>query len=234
MRLAIMQPYIFPYIGYFQLINSVDKFVFYDDVTFIKQGWINRNNILCNGEKKLFTIPVRNISSNSLINETIVSDKPINWDKKFISTIIQSYKKAPYFKQVFPIIEKNINGSINTTISDVSKSSVISVLDYLGITKEITYSSTLYKNASLNAEHRVVDICLKESAKSYHNAIGGKELYEKSFFKSKGIELCFLEPSLLNYSQSVREFISGLSIIDVLMNNSIEDVNILLNKYNLA
>src|SRR6476620_1801279 len=131
MKLAIMQPYVFPYSGYFQLMNAVDKFVFYDDVAFIKQGWINRNNILLDGKKYLFTVPVKNISSFSLINETYVSDKPFNWQKKLLNTFRLAYGKAPFFKKVFPMIEEVINSSCDQSISTVAKNSINIVLQYL-------------------------------------------------------------------------------------------------------
>ena len=107
MKLAIMQPYIFPYIGYFQLIKAVDKFVLYDDVNFINRGWINRNRILVNGQDSMFTIPLKDASQNKLINEIDVNWDN-NWKGKFLKTIEQAYKKAPFYEKILPIIEKTI------------------------------------------------------------------------------------------------------------------------------
>ena len=128
-----MQPYFFPYTGYFQLIIAADKFVIYDDVNFIKQGWVNRNYILLNGGKFLFTIPVQNISSNIIINQTIISSSPYNWENKLLQTIAHAYKKAPFFKKVFPVLESVIIGSTGKTIGMAATESIEAVMKYLSL-----------------------------------------------------------------------------------------------------
>ena len=100
MKAAVMQPYLFPYIGYFQLINAVDTFVVYDDVNYIKKGWINRNSILVNEKPFLFTVDLKEVSQNKLINE-ITIDENSNWKKNILRTIELSYKKAPFFFRNF-------------------------------------------------------------------------------------------------------------------------------------
>ena len=105
MKLGIMQPYFLPYIGYFQLIKAVDKYVIYDDVNYIKKGWINRNNILCNGQAHLFSISLRGASQNKLINEIEISDD----FSKFRKMIELSYRKAPYFEEVFKLLNSIID-----------------------------------------------------------------------------------------------------------------------------
>ena len=95
MKIAIMQPYIFLYIGYFQLIDAVDKLVFYDDVNFIIKGWINRHNILVNGRKSMFTIPLNKVSRSKLINEVDVCDS-FDWRTKMLKTFHCNYSKAPF------------------------------------------------------------------------------------------------------------------------------------------
>lgn len=219
MKLAIMQPYLFPYIGYFQLINSVDKFIFYDDVAFIKQGWINRNNILLNGKKYLLSVPLSNISSYALINATLVSRKPDNWQIKLLNTIRLAYGKAPYFKDIFPLIEQVINSSSDQPVSFVAKNSIKLILQQLNITTVMVESSSVYNNNDLKGEYRVIDICKKENADTYINASGGKELYTTESFKSAGINLVFIEPGLPEYKQFENDFIQGLSIMDILMFN---------------
>jgi len=103
-----MQPYFFPYIGYFQLVAAVNKFVIYDDVNFIKRGWINRNNVLINKKSNLFTVPLIKASQNTLINDTKINLKFYNiWKVKFLRSLEQSYKKAPYFTEVYNLI-KNV------------------------------------------------------------------------------------------------------------------------------
>ena len=128
MTLAIMQPYIFPYIGYYQLAGAVDKFVFLDDVNYINKGWINRNNILINGQANLFTIPLKDASQNKLINEVEVSEG--KWSEKLLRTIEMAYKKAPCFSDAFPVINEVLS-SEERLIGNLAKKSVQSVSDYL-------------------------------------------------------------------------------------------------------
>jgi WbqC-like protein family len=230
-KLAIMQPYLFPYIGYFQLINAVDKFVAYDDVAFIKQGWINRNNILVNGSPFLFTIPVKNISSYSLICETEVS-YDIDWRSKLFKTIQESYRKAPYFKTAFQIIE-NTFATEERYISRIATKSILEIVRYLGLKTDLKESSASYLNSGLSSQERVIDICRKELASQYINPIGGKELYSKDIFSSQGIQLNFIKARSIKYKQFNNSFVSSLSTIDILMFNSPSEINIMLQAYEL-
>ncbi|MBN2693426.1 WbqC family protein [bacterium] len=231
MKVAIMQPYFFPYIGYFQLINSVDKFVIYDDVSFIKGGWINRNNILINNNKQLFTIPLSNISSFNTIKNTTIDKKnyPI-WLKKFEKTIYSSYKKAPYYEKIESLIFDVLKTQVES-ISDLNRDLLIKISEYLNIKTEFVNHSEVYNNSSKKGEERIIDICLQESAKTYINPIGGIELYSKDNFNKNGLELKFLKSKNIEYKQFNNEFIPWLSIIDVLMFNSIEDIQKMLNEY---
>jgi hypothetical protein len=230
-RIAIMQPYLFPYIGYFQLINAVDKFVAYDDVTFIKQGWINRNNILVNGHPFLFTVPVKNISSYSLILETEVANE-IDWRTKTLKTIEYSYRKSPYYHRVFQIIENTL-ASDDKYISRVAVNSIKAVASYLELHTEVKDSSTSYLNNTLNSQERVLDICKQELASQYINPIGGRELYSKNIFKARGIDLSFIKSKPIRYKQHRNDFIPNLSIIDVLMFNSPQEIKAMLQQYEL-
>lgn len=231
-KLAIMQPYLFPYIGYFQLINAVDKFVTYDDVAFIKQGWINRNNILVNGNPFLFTIPVKNISSYSLINETEVSYNN-DWKSKLFKTIQESYRKAPYFENIFQIIENTFTTD-ERYISKIATKSILEIVKYLELQTEFQESSTSYQNSGLRSQERVLDICKKELANQYINPIGGKGLYSKSTFKIQHIQLDFMKTHPVEYRQLKNGFVSNLSIIDVLMFNSPVEINLMLQSYELV
>jgi hypothetical protein len=230
-----MQPYLFPYLGYFQLISAVDKFIIYDDVTFIKQGWVNRNYILLNGTKYLFTVPLKRISSNTLINETIVSKTPFNWQHKLLQTINQAYKNAPFFKDVFPMVELIILQSTDKSIAHVGVESIEAVMKYLSIQTNMKVSSSIYENEHLKSVDRVIDICTKENAATYINSIGGQELYKQEAFSQQRMNLYFLKSVFPTYKQFEKEFINGLSIIDVMMFNSAEKiVNIFLRMYSLV
>lgn len=231
-----MQPYLFPYIGYFQLIKAVDKFVIYDDVNFIKQGWINRNNILVQGKACLFTVPLKNQSSFSKINEVFVNKVFYDsWRKKILKTIEQSYKKAPFFKEVYHLIDCILDfDSEDVDISTLARNSLLDIAKYLKIDTEFVFSSTIYKNEDLSGKYRVIDICKKENAVHYINPIGGQVLYEKSFFRNKGLELSFIKTLPVDYVQFDNNFVPWLSIVDVLMFNSIEEVNNLLDRFELV
>lgn len=233
MKLGIMQPYFFPYIGYFQLINSVDIFVIYDDVNYIKQGWVNRNNLLINKQKHLFTLPLDNPSSFSKINEIDVNPKFFDkWRSKFLQSIEQSYKKAPYFEPVFAIIKDTLFSG-KTKIAELSTVSITLIAKYLEMDTEIRPSSTMYQNNHLKAQDRVIDICKRENATRYSNPIGGKDLYSKTKFNEHGIDLKIITSNPITYKQFGNEFVSGLSIIDVLMFNSVEETKKLLKEFEL-
>lgn len=233
MKLAIMQPYFFPYIGYFQLINAVDKFVFYDDVNFIKQGWINRNNILVNNNKHLFAFPIEKISSFKSIAETKINKNLFEKKKqKFFKTIKISYKKAPYYREISGLVFSTLNQN-SEYISDYAKESIVSVLKYLNIETKIIISSTIYKNNYLNSTKRVLDICQKENAKIYINPSGGKKIYSDLEFNKNSIELKFLKTGDIKYKQLENEFVPNLSIIDLMMFNSKNEIKKMLNNYEL-
>lgn len=233
MRLAIMQPYIFPYLGYFQLIKAVDKFIIYDDVNFIKGGWINRNKILVNEKDCLFTVPLKDVSSFKKINETEINPNLYRgWKEKFFKTLNSAYNKAPYFSKAFPLI-KSIFEKETNSISCLSTESIVRVSEYLNIKTTIVSTSSIYDNSVLTGSRRVIDICKKEEAKTYINAIGGKELYSKENFSREQIQLFFIKPNAEKYLQFKNEFVPWLSIIDIIMFNSTEEVNEMLSKYSL-
>jgi len=214
-----MQPYFMPYLGYIQLMALVDKFVIYDDVNYINRGWINRNNILVNGEKKLITLPLSEASQNKRINEiSIVSEE--KWKKKLFRTIEMSYKKAPYFDPVMAIVDKTL-ASTERNLGRFLTDNLEIIANYLGLEVEIIRTSSEFKNQGLRKHHRLIDICKQLNDDVYINPIGGKEIYTKEQFSSKGIELKFLEMELKSYPQlGTSEFVPYLSILDVLMMNS--------------
>lgn len=230
-KVAIMQPYFFPYIGYWQAINAVDEYVLLDDVNFIMRGYINRNNILLNGKAHLFSIPLEKPSQNKLISETKLNfnDK----DKEtFLKTIMTAYKKAPYFNDVFSIVESIILNPENN-LTNYIKFSIETIKNYLEIDTLITLSSEIKKDSSLKAQDRILEINKKLNADMYINAIGGQELYDKDLFANSNIELKFIKTLPHEYKQFKNEFVPNLSIIDILMFNSKEEVRELLNQYEL-
>ncbi len=233
MKVAIMQPYFMPYFGYFQLINAVDKFIVYDDVNFIKQGWINRNKILLNGKDFVFTIQLKDASSFKLIKDTEIHEQFYNnWKNKFYITLEQAYKKAPHFDTVFQII-KNTLESECINISKLAVNSLKSICSYLDIRTTFLDSSIIYHNTNLSAQSRIIDICKQENASTYINLEGGMKLYSKADFAMSNLTLNFISPKPIIYNQFKHEFVPGLSIIDVMMFNTPLQIKEMLNQYEL-
>lgn len=232
MTIAIMQPYILPYIGYLQLMANVDKFIFYDDVAFINRGWINRNRVLMNGKDFMFTIPLKEASQNKLINEIHI-DNAVNWRPKFLKSIEQSYKKAPFYPEIYPMIEKIVNNN-SEKINDYIIDSFELLNVYLGIKTTIIRSSSSYQNTHLKAQERILDICKQEKANHYVNPIGGMELYQKERFEREKIKLSFIKTKSIQYTQFKNEFIPWLSILDVLMFNDSDKIQGFLNEFELV
>ncbi|WP_315122272.1 WbqC family protein [uncultured Clostridium sp.] len=231
MKLGIMQPYFFPYIGYWQLINAVDKYIIYDDVNFINRSWINRNSILINDESKRINLQLIGASQNKLINEIEVLEDII-YKEKLLKTIETFYRKAQYYSEVFPVIENIINND-EKNLARYLEYSIKKICEYLYIDTELIVSSTIDKNNGLRGQDKILEICKILDGDEYYNAIGGQELYSYKDFESKNIKLRFLNTGKVEYKQFNNEFVPNLSIIDVMMFNSIEDIKKMLDQYEL-
>ncbi|MEI6555340.1 MAG: WbqC family protein [Paludibacter sp.] len=229
MKLGIMQPYFLPYIGYFQLIKAVDKYVIYDDVNFIKGGWINRNRILLNGDAFMINVPMQGASPFKKINEINIGKNR----EKVLLTIEQAYRKAPYFKDTFNLISDIIKFDTDNLGVFVSNS-ILKIADFLQFDTEFVMSSEINKPDELKAQDKVLSICKIMGTTEYYNAIGGVELYNKADFEHENIQLHFLKTNFTAYPQFKNEFIPGLSILDVLMFNSKDKVNLMLDNYDLV
>lgn len=229
MKIGIMQPYFFPYIGYWQLINIVDKYVVYDDVNFINRGWINRNRILVEGIPKYFNLPVLGASQNKLINQ-IRTNSDHKLKIRNLQILKSSYKRAPYFKSVYPLIEDIILYN-EENMANYIFYSLKSICGFLGIKTELIISSKLKKDCTLKGQEKIIEICRLLEATDYYNAIGGKNLYSSSDFAKHNLHLHFLKTNDIKYKQFENEFRSNLSIIDVMMFNSLEEIRNMLYQY---
>lgn len=233
MKIAVMQPYLFPYIGYWQLINAVDKFVLLDDVNYITRGFINRNTILLNGKPYRFTIPINKASQNRLIKDT-----QFRFDRKekekFLRQISGAYRKSPYYQNIMPLIE-NIVFFDEDDVTSYIQNSIEVIKKYLEIDNEIYRSSWINKNETLRAQDRIIEICKKEQADIYINPSGGRKLYDHESYEREGIKLFFLDSKTENiiYKQGECEFQPNLSIIDILMFNDVYTIRKFLNQYEL-
>lgn len=228
MKLAIMQPYLFPYLGYFQLIRAVDSFVVYDDVNYIKGGWINRNYILAKGVKQLITLPLQGASPNKLINQVEVGGR-----HKILESIRHSYAKAPHFDTVYPILE-DILSNKEKNLAKFLDHQLRRICEYLGLSPQWHISSRLLKDNELRGQDKVLSICKLLNASHYVNVPGGRALYDRTSFNVRGLQLSFIKQRALNYKQYGYEFASGLSIIDVMMFNDRGECVRLLQEFDLV
>lgn len=232
MKLAIMQPYFFPYIGYWQLIHAVDRFVIYDDVKYIKGGWINRNRLLINGEPTYITVPLYQSSSYKRICDISLQSSPV-WRDKLVKMVETTYRKAPCFAEVFSVVESVIRHDADN-LSDYLVHQLQTLSACMGIDTEFVVTSRCYKNNDLSGQERILDICKREGANTYINPQGGQALYERDAFTQNGLDLKFLIPSAIEYKQFGFLHVPWLSIIDVMMFNSKSQLSTLLNKYELV
>ena len=232
MRLGMMQPYFYPYLGYWQLMNYVDEYIIYDDVNYIKSGWINRNRIKLNGAPAYLGISVKKASQNKKINELEVF-MPDSDKEKILMKLKMAYGKAPYFKNVFELFKDTVYCE-KTNLAEYLKYQNIKTADYMGITTKIYSATELELDHTNRAQARIIDVCRIRGASEYVNAIGGKELYDKQLFSEAGIKLNFLKMDTdIVYPQGKGQFIPSLSILDVLMFNSKEEIQALLKRYSI-
>jgi len=233
MKIGAMQPYLFPFLGYFQLINAVDVFVIADDVQYIKRGWINRNRILCNNKDFLFTFGIENDLFTKLINQRSYSEITFEKSKeKFLRKIDYSYKKAPHFSEIFDLLSKILDYD-NLNVAEFNTNSLKNLCKFMGINTKFLFSSSLEKNNELKAQDRAIEINRVLGSDYYINAIGGIELYSPDDFQRHRITLKFIKMKQIKYPQFGSEFVPALSIIDVLMFNSKDKIKGLLDEYEL-
>jgi hypothetical protein len=255
MKLGIMQPYFLPYIGYFQAINEVDKYILYPNLTFIKDGWMNRNRIwIKNSGISTISIPLINKSSNTTINEVRL-DNTLLWKKKLFKTIFLNYKGSIYFDEVFPLFENLFSESFEY-LNELNSYLIVKLSSFIGIDTEIEYGNYekyiqlekelievengdyskflfLEQTRPIKKVARVLTISKNEKADIFVNAIGGQTLYSKEEFLQYNIDLKFIQTNELSYSQFSPSFTPNLSIIDVLMHNGKNGTFDILNNYEL-
>ncbi|MEO7244915.1 MAG: WbqC family protein [Rubrivivax sp.] len=221
MRLAIMQPYFVPYIGYFQLIGAVDLFVVYDDIKYTKKGWINRNRFLLDGHEETFTLALRRGSDSlSVVERELAPDfDPLQMLDRFAA----AYRRAPYREPTMDLLRRVMLCGESNLFRYVHHS-LLEVCAHLGIGTEIRVSSSVRFDNSLKAEEKVLALCEAVGASSYVNPIGGTELYSRDTFAARDVELRFLRSCPVEYPQLGHPFVPWLSIVDVLMFNPVEAV----------
>jgi hypothetical protein len=219
--IAIMQPYFFPYIGYFQLIAAVDIFIVYDNIKYTKKGWINRNRLLNRGKDVMFSLPLKNDSDYlNVCQREFAAD--FNRDK-LLHQFKGAYRHAPYFAKTFPLIEQIVCHE-ETNLFQFLHHSIVKTCEHLGIGTKIGISSNIAIDHNLKNQDKVLALCEAVGANIYVNAIGGIKLYSKETFREKNVDLKFIQSKLFEYTQFGDAFVPWLSIIDVMMFNSKEEI----------
>ena len=256
MRLAIMQPYFMPYIGYFQAIAAVDKYILYSNLNFIKEAWMNRNRLLMrDGTTVLTTVPLRSKSSYTMIYDVeIDNSKP--WRDKFLRTVQMCYSRKPYYDETYPLLVDLLTPDYRL-LCDLNAATIVGIARHLGITTTIETDNSHYLDMErllqdiesdysplpylettrpIRKVARVIEMCRREGADHFLNAIGGQQLYSKEEFAQYGIQLNFIQTFPITYRQDTKngQFVPNLSIIDVLMNNGRQVTQSLLSQYTLV
>jgi hypothetical protein len=235
MKIAVMQPYFFPYLGYFQLIDAVDTFICMDDTTFIKKGWIHRNRLFFNSEPRLFTVPVHNASQNRQIRETALSLNEFqHWKRKFFRMLEHFYKKTSYYHigvdLVMQVLEQDVDN-----IADLARTAIVACCRLLHLNTDFESTSSIYGNSDLQGIVRIIDICKQSRAATYINPPGGQHMYSKNCFAEHNITLQFIQPHLSSYTVGKTVHIPGLSILDMIMCCGPDMIrNVLLPEYSLT
>lgn len=221
MRVAIMQPYFLPYLGYFQLIGAVDAFVLYDNIKYTKKGWINRNRMLCNGSALVFTLPLAHASDAVPICDRRIAP---SFDRsRLLNRMRELYRRAPYAESAFECISQVINYDDDSLFGFVSHS-IRAVCEYIGINTQFLVSSSIQTDHALKGADKVLAICNELGADTYINPIGGTSLYARDDFSDRGIALNFLVSNPVTYEQFDAPFVPSLSILDVMMFNGIPQI----------
>lgn len=231
-KIAIMQPYFLPYIGYFQLMGAVDRFVLYDDVAFITRGWINRNRLLIQGAPWRFTLPLANASQNLTIREIRVADSILNWRRDFFKTLHHAYGKAPYYTETLELIQECLQCS-STFLIDWLQHALSRLSFALELRTELTRNSEAETPPGLKGQERILAICSREGACIYRNAFNGQSLYDPLVFAERGLTLQFMQARIAPYPQFGAPFVPCLSIVDILMFNGRAGTISHLNNYDL-
>ena len=233
MKLAITQPYLFPYIGYWQLIAAADRFVLLDDVNCIKKGFINKNRILYNNSAHPFTISLDHPSQNNLIMDSKLSADPES-RMKFLRLVRDAYRHAPYFDAVYPMVERVMTNA-ETDLTEFIFFSIRETASYLKVQTDFTKSSLVEKDPALRGQNRIIAICKKLGADTYINPTGGRALYDQESFAANGMQLYFIDmkQDMVRYRQFAEPFVENLSIIDVMMFNSVDEIGEMLKLYEL-
>lgn len=235
-KVAIMQPYFFPYPGYVGLIKNVDEFILFDTPQFIRHGWIERNRVLKQTGGWLYIkVPLVKHSRETTIKD-IVIDNGQDWRSTILSQLAVYKKIAPHYRPVMDMINSVLENKYNDIVS-LNQDCLQAICDYLGITTAIkVYSKMdLQVEPAQAPDEWALNICkAMGGVDEYWNPPGGQAFFDKAKYDAAGLELRFFSIKSKEYDQHRQPFESGLSIVDMLMFNSIDEVNARLSNYEVS
>ncbi len=222
-----MQPYFLPYIGYFQLLASVDQFIVYDNIKYTKKGWINRNRMLLNGRDAMFSLPLK---KGSDLLDVVERELAADFDRtKLLNQFKGAYGRAAQFESTYPILERIVLHE-EANLFRYIHHSIVQLCEHLSIDTDIRISSEMHIDHELKSQDKVLALCKAAGADTYINTIGGIELYAKADFRIQGIDLQFIKTRPFEYAQFGDAFVPWLSILDVLMFNPLNTVRSYINE----
>lgn len=235
MKIAIMQPYFVPYIGYFALMKHTEKFILFDTVQFIKHGWIERNRILKPGDGwQYIAIPLVKYSRDTKIQDIRIKNTE-DWRKRILAQLEHYKKRAPYYNETIQVIKKAFNIETDSIVK-LNENILKTICEYLNIDLNIEiFSQCNLEIDDVNApDEWALNICKAIGGiKEYWNPEGGITFFNRDKYTKENIELKFLKMHITQYSQRRGVFEGGLSIIDVMMFNSPEEINKMLDEYEI-
>ena len=220
MNLAVMQPYIFPYLGYFQMIAAADVFVSYDTVDYMQRGWVNRNRILMHGSAKYFTVSVQKSALGTPIHQVLIKDYD-SWSDSFLNSIRNAYLKAPHFKALYELLTEFVLSKKHTHIGALAQESLKIICNHLGIATTIVSAQELSIPQALNRQERLEFLITSYKAQRMVLPPGSKELYQDW---NPDCEKAILAMPEFTYTQHVSEFVPFLSILDTMAYVDLETI----------
>jgi len=231
MVVAAMQPYFFPYIGYFQLMAACDLFVIRDDAQFIAGGWVNRNRILVGGMPRWITMPVARAPHHLPIKaREYLLDHPLA--RRIRRRIVAAYEGAPYFAATMVTIDEALSCQ-DANVAEYNTRLLAMLARRLGINTPVCMASGI-GSTQLRGEQRVIEICIQVEASTYVNPVGGAHLYDRTHFAEFGVMLRFLRSCAPAYRQFGDASVSSLSVIDVMMFNDASSIAEMIRAYHLV
>ncbi len=235
-KVAIMQPYFFPYIGYFSLIKNTDKFILFDVVQFIRHGWIERNRILKPDLGwQYISVPLVKHDMQTLIQDVKINNNE-NWKDHLLAQLQHYKKKSPFYKQTIEVVKKGLDIETDSIV-ELNYSTMKAVCDYL----EIPFNCEIFSKMNLEIEPAnapdewALNICKAAGYQEYWNPPGGMEFFNPKKYEDAGVKLCFQKVNVMPYPQrrGPENIETGLSIIDVMMFNSPEKILEMMDDYAL-